>query len=1664
MDCLELQLDLNAEATSAEGSKSSSTRRSLTTIPKRLRSATPGTPKETAKTSRITRIKSKERTPLPAESNTPSVSNCTTPKSTDFVQPRARQKTKRGYSPDPVFLNKRKTAKVKFSDFGKNLRKQLCDSAVDFSLPEFMEKTLKPQKAKKIKRTEEKEEEFEKVVKEHVEDSDDEEETEGKPIVRMSDIGAAPFMPPPRLSQRFKSPKSSKSTPDRRKSAATSFKFRFPTTTTSKKKSARTASAKNDTESEEDEPMLDNIVRHSEEPEPEVLEKEESVPEEQDPEVKEETPSEKKEKRIRRKEEGRKAEEPAKKETVKRKSGKKDPEKEESEEKIVPKVAEKKAIPKKSEKKEPENKPTVKEPEKKVSRKESEKQVPVKEQEKKVIVKDEEEDFLSTFSPSLSAVANVRRSGRPSVRTEKMKELKEAKPASSASREKSLPTEKSPNPSSALAIRQKIRKSIGPESRARGRKSRQMSHEPSVGPNEDKPETSSVSSPTRAGKKTAVPTEEVSTKSQTPEPSPPSSAEDLPSSEPDHPSLSPKAASPLHESSSLDSTLAEETVEAVETNKEKTKSPARKSKRKSKSAKSKPEVEEEQKPPTEESEEKDVPEETLKEGTPSPADPSEKPVETSVEVEKKSSKPKSTTRTPVLNVAPVRSSGRVSKPNRKFDEEYFLDGPAVHKSAPAPSVSPQKVEETDKVDTGNAEDATSKTLPGKIRFKLKFPKVENKEIVIETDPPMDDDSSDNVERLAGGSEKTDEPGPSTSKSKKKLQSDYLSRAILPGYQPSWKPVLGHFRKPDGSWENLGISVGAVLDRLLLQVCNDGITRHSSIMSNKERKRRAICIIKSKYEEKKLEAELKGVHVQDLPKLRQNQVVMEPRKRRREAPTKHSDDFLYPSLKREKREEIAEGSHSKSSSPAVFHDDETAARVSKAESRESKSHRKSLDYLSKHFNREMDAAIRDAHIDYDSCRRKTPLDSSDEASDNAPNFWKEEKKEPKKKKRKEKRETIKMRDYLRMRGFDGETNAGGIRLMNEPEHVDDVFFREFLTDAPTDEVQSDTENDEFLDIMDDVDEFAKFGMLPSDPRLKTGSLAQMHREANEVAEKIAAAIPRPSNIDGSNYTVGDMYQKTSEQPEMHRAVFDSALNVITEQYVVDCTPMSSTDGDVLKNDIVLYNKTTFNATQLKSAFTMFDVERQESVYWVHKFFLECLPTHFLSAYLVLLKYAKPMTSSYTGLLTKSTIEDVPPWPEVTQLVCSYVSVKPVDPELDSLNSTVAVRSLSDVVFLLVSPTMSVGEFVFKARYHETIFKWLKQIGNSQSEIIRLREDEDEEDASIADVCELLVNIVCDKVREKAKQLPDARIVLVGWGFTTYVIHRVVQLVHCVSAIIDFAFPVMSDLGRRGTADDDFLLTYCPTLLVVGAEGERYDAFAVKDLRSSMLNTTGLVVVGHANDNLLVSKHALLCVGITQKVIFRLLLEQVLDFLKLDDTFKERTQLCPLDLNNVISVDSSLFKGDKPPQLTIPSATPSPISGAISSRRATICGEDFGAKKKKKDIARPAPSPRALKNPPLGLQLSSPSSFPVVPLSADAARSRFDLLMKKASIPDDMQRRVEKRPQVEKGDLREVRMNQSPAFSSVPASQQYHLPPPQQLPPPPPPPPQTGPLDPASISLN
>ncbi|VDO47629.1 unnamed protein product [Onchocerca flexuosa] len=172
----------------------------------------------------------------------------------------------------------------------------------------------------------------------------------------------------------------------------------------------------------------------------------------------------------------------------------------------------------------------------------------------------------------------------------------------------------------------------------------------------------------------------------------------------------------------------------------------------------------------------------------------------------------------------------------------------------------------------------------------------------------------------------------------------------------------------------------------------------------------------------------------------------------------------------------------------------------------------------------------------------------------------------------------------------------------------------------------------------------------------------------------------------------------------------------------------------------------------------------------------------------------------------------------------------------------------------------------------------------------------QDISICEAVDHCIRLVSRKVVEVHRKYPDLKIVLV------------VQCMPNVSAIINFAFPMKTADGPRGDVDDDILLTYCPTLFVIGDQATDCDVRELQVMATRMIAPTGVIVVGSSNCDLHPSTLRLTIERFTHRTVQRALLDDVVDFLQLycSSSTAHSFRLHPLKLVEVNDVDLSILR--------------------------------------------------------------------------------------------------------------------------------------------------------------
>ncbi|CAJ0590883.1 unnamed protein product [Cylicocyclus nassatus] len=898
---------------------------------------------------------------------------------------------------------------------------------------------------------------------------------------------------------------------------------------------------------------------------------------------------------------------------------------------------------------------------------------------------------------------------------------------------------------------------------------------------------------------------------------------------------------------------------------------------------------------------------------------------------------------------------------------------------PTPVVTPVHTMETRRR-------SLKKTRPIKIKLRLGcFPRV----IAVNTGSDVKADEP----------ETSKPPAPAPVAIVKKPAKRYISP--WSHYVPSVKPVLGNVYYSDGTVEKLGVSVNAVMDRLLLEVCKDGITRHSAIVNKREKRRRNIEKARERVARLKKEKEEREAQGWVMRQQKASHHI-EPRRHevmffraespRHELGPRHrggllQKDFLYPSLKRGTK----------------------AEKKKKEELRKARS-RRVMSQLAESTYDEAERPVMARRGSAPSKAVPAKIPRPREPSPFDPQKEERLRLEAEERER-QKRLTmpISFNTFL-----SSKTSVLVAQPLLQPQRISDRapvadhFYRELLCEynSPAEAVE-DTWNDFDMDVEDSLDvttieavHIPKFDDYVAPPVLD--------ESAEPVATQVEQLLLRPSlyaEEDGISY----LYEKALEQPELRRTLLSMAIDCISALHVARLSACGREAA------IVVYNTVTHQASKMRDVICMFSREREEAVFWMHRYLIEMLPVELLASYLFLLRHTRLLNCQVKSIV-RSTQNESSPWPEVTKIIGKYVEENVVEPDAADLERTIAPASLSDVVFVLVAPNVTVGDFSVRDRFYDSVFKWLREIGHPSSTILKIKIDENYSTA-VGEMVLTAVNMISRLVTKMVREHRQKRIVLVGWSTTCCFNHMVLSAVPGVSAIIDLAFPVLSLDGPRGEPDDDILLTYCPSLFVVGAQACDYHPAAMKMMRSSMIMPSGLVVIGHANNNLLVSCSTLSRLRITQKVVNRCIVEQICDFLGMEWTKRERSRLVPMPLNDIFKVDLTQLKLDE--------------KAAQASKKP----KDEGAVRKKKLSGTPLQSPIPRE--------TSPSPLPIS--SLDSVRSNFQSLLKKAGI--EKTTRPEER-QLLSGSFKEPRLPVKPVSemdSPVPRTDSPNL------------------LDPASISL-
>lgn len=203
-----------------------------------------------------------------------------------------------------------------------------------------------------------------------------------------------------------------------------------------------------------------------------------------------------------------------------------------------------------------------------------------------------------------------------------------------------------------------------------------------------------------------------------------------------------------------------------------------------------------------------------------------------------------------------------------------------------------------------------------------------------------------------------------------------------------------------------------------------------------------------------------------------------------------------------------------------------------------------------------------------------------------------------------------------------------------------------------------------------------------------------------------------------------------------------------------------------------------------------------------------------------------------------------------------------------------RLASNPIILLVpgGPSIPSQPMTARMEYWKTLLSSMGQLINVN---IPYRPEQ-----TASEVLQVIKTSVRDKIRDTMKKkFNELRpLVLVGFNQASLIaIHCAIENPGQVASIICLGFPHTSMNGFRGDLDDPILDLNIPVLFVIGQMASTATLSAMERLRDGMSRSdTGLVLVGGANDKLIVCYRKKLHDGITQYHIDKSIADEIYDF--------------------------------------------------------------------------------------------------------------------------------------------------------------------------------------------
>ncbi|XP_050543024.1 KAT8 regulatory NSL complex subunit 3 [Daktulosphaira vitifoliae] len=343
-------------------------------------------------------------------------------------------------------------------------------------------------------------------------------------------------------------------------------------------------------------------------------------------------------------------------------------------------------------------------------------------------------------------------------------------------------------------------------------------------------------------------------------------------------------------------------------------------------------------------------------------------------------------------------------------------------------------------------------------------------------------------------------------------------------------------------------------------------------------------------------------------------------------------------------------------------------------------------------------------------------------------------------------------------------------------------------------------------------------------------------------------------------------------KMQRNLFERTMNILYANRLSRLTFEETAQEDVQK--IISTEKSVAEMHHLLTNYTYWDPSLTQ---WLHGIFISHLPDDYLASYIDILEKLKQIVPTFINDMISTNTqgrskEDI-----------KYKPIhldEPVDPFNYMLTTYPPLKLPKDPVIILV-PEFPGYLVQPNTRSHD----WMNALSYLAELVVALTakvpwDYEDysrQEEIDIETGLDAMVDATRSKIVSLRAEDPNRPIILAGVGVSAAIACQVAVL-EKVEGIVCIGFIVNSSEVKRGYEGDCILGLEYPTVFITGQLSIFSPVLDLEELRVKLKCKTSHILVGGADDDLIVNHSTKMREAITQKLVDRCILEEVGNFLK------------------------------------------------------------------------------------------------------------------------------------------------------------------------------------------